>query len=137
LDSNAVALEVLDPTVTLVSINVAPAVVPIALDVGRPLPFQAEGVFSNSNSYDVTNYVTWDSSVPAVATIDDSGVATAATEGTTNISASAAGVQSNIVALTTEDKDYPADALTIITATDPDTTVTTETGPFYVSQQKP
>jgi uncharacterized protein YjdB len=103
ITSNIVALEVINPT--LLSINVAPAVVRIELDLGRSLPFQAEGVFDNNQSYDITDYVTWDSSVPAVATIDQSGKATAASAGTTNISASSASfpaVSSNVVALTTE-----------------------------------
>jgi hypothetical protein len=112
--SNTVALEVLDQTVTLVSITVAPAVVPVELDLGRSLQFQAEGVFSNNKSYDITGYVAWDSSIPAFATIDQSGLATAASAGTTSISASAATETSNVVALTTESKSYPpVDALTI------------------------
>jgi len=107
LTSNSVALEVVNPT--LVSLSVAPATVPIALDAGRTLQFQAEGLFNNNKTYDVTGNVTWNSDDTAVATIDTSGLVTAepaGAPGTANISASTAApaVTSNIVALTTEVK---------------------------------
>jgi len=102
LTSNSVALEVINPG--LLSITVAPATVPDPLAVGRSMQFQAEGVFDNNKSYDITSYVTWDSSAQAVATINQTGLATAANAGTTDISASTAApaVISNVVALTTE-----------------------------------
>jgi len=101
LTSNSVALEVVNPT--LVSITVAPATVPDPLQLGHSKQFQAEGVFDNDKSYDITSYVTWDSSLPVFATIDQTGLATAATVGETNISASTAApaVVSNVVVLTT------------------------------------
>jgi len=99
--SNVVAVEVINPT--LVSITVAPPVVTSPLPVGRSMPFTAQGVFDNSKAYDVTDFVTWDSSDQGVATIESTGVATARTDGTTDISASTAApaVTSNIVALET------------------------------------
>ena len=97
--SNAVAVQVIDPT--LQTITIAPPVVTDPLAVGRSMSFTAEGVFDNNQSYDVTDYVTWNSSNPGIATIIPTGRATAHAEGTTNISASA-GVSSNIVALTTK-----------------------------------
>ena len=99
LTSNVVALEVINPV--LLSITVAPATVPNPLAVGRSMQFQAEGVFDNTKTYDITSYVTWASSNQDIATINQTGVATAARAGTTSISASAAAVPSNVVALTT------------------------------------
>ncbi len=102
ITSNIVDLDVINPT--LESITVAPAVVPDPLAVGRSMRFQAEGVFSNNQPYDITDYVTWNSSDLAVATINDSGLATAENAGTTDISASTTtpALSSNEVALTTE-----------------------------------
>ena len=107
--SNAVAVKVINPT--LQTITIAPPVVSSPLVVGRSMSFTAEGVFDNTKAYEVTDYVTWDSNNQGVATIDATGVATAATAGTTDIQASAAGVDSNIVALTTA--DLAPDSLTI------------------------
>jgi len=109
--SNAVAVQVIDPN--LVSITVAPPVVTDPLAVGRSMSFTAEGVFDNNQSYDVTDYVTWNSSNTSIATIIQTGRATAHDEGTTNISASA-GVSSNIVALTTKVQPPHEDDILII-----------------------
>jgi len=102
IDSNVVALDVIAPT--LEEITIAPAVVPDPLAIGRSIRFQAEGVFGNGQNYDITNYVTWDSSDQAVATIDDTGLARAENPGTTTISASTTtpAVTSNLVALTVQ-----------------------------------
>ena len=105
LTSDAAALEVVNPT--LQTITVAPVTVTSPLAVGRSMAFTAEGVFDNNQSYDVTNYVTWASSDPVVASIEPTGVVTAHNDvpsDTTNISASAAAVISNVVALTTKNQ---------------------------------
>jgi hypothetical protein len=74
-------------------ISVTPATQPLA--VGQTVQFTATGAYghgSHAASYqNVTNLVTWTSSVPAVATISSSGVATAVSAGTATITASMKG----------------------------------------------
>ncbi|MGD8289923.1 MAG: Ig-like domain-containing protein, partial [Gemmatimonadota bacterium] len=64
------------------SINVSPA--SAALEVGLTLQFTAE-VLDDSGSPLTGRTVTWESSVPGVASIDSDGLATGLTEGTTTI----------------------------------------------------
>ena len=61
-----------------------------ALAVGQTAQFTALGTFGNAkhaSQANITNSVTWSSSIPAVATISASGVATAVGPGTTTITA--------------------------------------------------
>ena len=51
------------------------------------LQFTATGFFANGTTADVTNGVTWQSSVQSVATVSTSGLVTAAAQGDTTISA--------------------------------------------------
>ena len=88
----------------LLSIAVTPtfAVVPT---VGSTQQFTAMGTFKNpdgttGNPQDITGMVTWASSTAGVATINNSGLATAAGTGVTSISASLFGVTSPSVNLT-------------------------------------
>ncbi|MGD8871175.1 MAG: Ig-like domain-containing protein [Gemmatimonadota bacterium] len=71
------------------SINVSPA--SAALEVGLTLQFTAE-VLDDSGSPLTGRTVTWESSVPGVASIDSDGLATGLTEGTTTITATVDGV---------------------------------------------
>src|ERR1700738_2342080 len=66
------------------SVAVTPATQ--ALTVGQTAQFTAIGTFGNSknsSTQNITNTVTWTSSVPAVATVSASGIATAVGAGTT------------------------------------------------------
>jgi len=60
--------------------------------VGQTVQFAATGTYGNSNhssTQNITNGVTWVSSIPSVATISASGIATAVGAGTTTITAAA------------------------------------------------
>jgi hypothetical protein len=76
-----------------VSISVSPTTQSIG--TGQTAQFTATGVFGHGNhpssSQDLTDSATWTSSVPAVATISSTGVATGLTAGTTTITASVNG----------------------------------------------
>jgi hypothetical protein len=63
-----------------------------SLAVGQTVQFTATGTYGNSNhssTQNITGGVTWTSSIPSVATISSSGVATAVGAGTTTITANA------------------------------------------------
>ncbi len=63
-----------------------------SLSVGQSAQFTAVGTYGNAShtsTQNVTSTVTWGSSVPAVATVSSSGVATGVSAGTTTITASA------------------------------------------------
>ncbi len=77
-----------------VSISVAPTSQSVA--VGQTAQFTALGVYGHGNNHpsttqDVTNSATWTSSVPGVATVNSSGVATGVAAGTTTITATMNG----------------------------------------------
>jgi hypothetical protein len=72
------------------SVVVSPASQSLA--VGQTVQFTATGTFGNAkhpSTQNITSLVTWTSSLPSVATISASGVATAVSPGTTTITASA------------------------------------------------
>jgi hypothetical protein len=77
------------PNAVLVSISVTPAKAVIA--VGQSQQFTASGVFSDMSTLDVTDYVTWLSSAPAVADVSNAngtrGNAKAFAQGSTTITA--------------------------------------------------
>lgn len=74
---------------TLVSIDVAP--VDRSKAPGLSQQFTATGNYSDGATYDITTQATWESSTPGVATINNSGLATAVAAGNTTISASLGG----------------------------------------------
>lgn len=82
-----------------------------SIEVGRTQKFVATGLYSDGTEHDITNSVTWSSSNPAMATIDDSmkrGVATGISAGTTNITAALSRITSSSGVLTIiEAKGYP------------------------------
>ena len=82
----------------LVSLAVTPANPTVAL--GATQPFTATGTYSDATTKDLTTTVTWTSSVPATATINTSGVATAVGLGTTAITARLGEVTSPAQTLT-------------------------------------
>ena len=71
---------------TLTSIRVTPG--PVATILGQSRHFQAIGNYSDGSTQDLTNSANWTTSVPAVATIDQSGLATPVALGSTSITAS-------------------------------------------------
>src|ERR1035441_5011325 len=74
------------------SVAVSPAAQ--SLTVGQSVQFTATGTYGNANhpsTQNITNGVTWPASIPTVATVSASGLATAVSAGTTSITASAAG----------------------------------------------
>jgi len=75
---------------TIQSITVTPALPTIAL--GSAQQFAAIGLFSDGSSQDITSVVTWTSSTPTVAVVNQNGVASSATHGQTNINATFKGV---------------------------------------------
>jgi len=80
------------------SIAVTPSSQSVA--VGETAQFTATGTYSHgshpSSTQNLTSQVTWTSSVPAVATINASGLATAVSAGTTTISASMNGFNGSV-----------------------------------------
>jgi hypothetical protein len=72
--------------VTLVSIAVTP--VNPTINIGATQQFTATGTYSDSSTSNITSQVSWTSGTPARATINNAGLATGLTAGTTVISAS-------------------------------------------------
>jgi hypothetical protein len=75
---------------TVQNITVTPATPTIAL--GSTKQFAASGLFSDGSTQDITSVVTWTSSTPTVAVVNQKGVASSATHGQTNINATLNGV---------------------------------------------
>ncbi len=78
---------------TLVSIAVTPA--NPSMPKGSTQQFTAAGTYSDGSTQNLTNSVTWTSSSTSIATITSGGLATGAAQGTSQISASSAGVTAN------------------------------------------
>ena len=90
---NGLASATTDMTITnatVQSITVTPANPTVAL--GSSQQFTANGSFSDGSTQDITNVVTWTSSTPTVAVVNNNGLAASALHGTTNISATLAGI---------------------------------------------
>ncbi len=75
---------------TLTSVQVTPASEQIP--VGITQQYAARGSYSDGSTRDLTAQVTWASTTPATASISAAGLATAAHEGSTTITATLAGV---------------------------------------------
>ncbi len=84
---------------TIQTIAVTPSAPTIALGTGQA--FHAVGTFSDGSSQDITSVSQWTSSAPGVATVNQSGVATSASQGQTNVTAAFKGV-SNTAVLTVQ-----------------------------------
>ncbi|MBS1805884.1 MAG: Ig-like domain-containing protein [Acidobacteria bacterium] len=90
---NGVASATTNVTVTsatVQSITVTPANPTIAL--GSSQQFAASGSFSDGSTQNISNVVTWSSSTPTVAIVNQSGMAASASHGTTNINATLTGI---------------------------------------------
>ena len=81
----------------LTSISVTPT--NTSIQVGQTQQYTAIGTYTDLSTADITTTTTWASSVPAVATIGPSGLATGVAAGTSSITASQAGVTSNAATL--------------------------------------
>ena len=75
---------------TLVSIAVTP--VNPSITAGDQQQFTATGTYSDGSRQDLTNSTTWTSSVPSVATISSSGLATGVAAGSTTIQATSGSI---------------------------------------------
>jgi trimeric autotransporter adhesin len=87
----------------LTSISITP--VTKSISSGQTQQYTAVGILQNGNTIDLTDSVSWSSSNTTVATIDDSGLATAKTvssSATANITAKSGSITSNRAALTVE-----------------------------------
>ncbi|SFF22961.1 Ig-like domain (group 2) [Fontimonas thermophila] len=82
-------LTVVPPPLTALEIHPATAEVP----VGLTQAFVARATYADGTQEDLRRGVTWSSSEPARATIDDAGLATGIQEGVVQITASASGRQ--------------------------------------------
>ena len=81
VSSEQAILTVTDPT--LVSIAVLPETA--SIEVGSTQQFTATGTYSDGSTADLTTEVAWTSSNTAIATIDDSGLATGIDDGVVDI----------------------------------------------------
>ncbi|MSP53752.1 MAG: hypothetical protein EXR81_05850 [Gammaproteobacteria bacterium] len=95
--STPVALTIADAQ--LVSLNVSPE--SNTIYTGTTQQFKALGVYADGTTADLTQSVIWTSSAPTIASINiHNGLATAKTStGSTNITASAQGINSNLTVL--------------------------------------
>ena len=103
--NNAQTLATVVNAAPLVSIAVTPLAP--AVPQGGTQQFTATGTFADASSQDLTNLVSWSSSIPAVATIGNSdgtrGLATALSDGTTTITANSGLISGNTTLTVTSD----------------------------------
>lgn len=104
---------------TLVSIAITPATAGIAMETVQA--FTATGTFSDNSAMDLTNFVTWFSSAPAVAVIsnaeDQKGVAAGIAPGATSITAALGSIVSSAATLTVTSATLQSIAITPANAT--------------------
>ncbi|HWY68333.1 MAG TPA: MBG domain-containing protein [Terriglobales bacterium] len=94
--SNTLPLTVTAATLRSITISAAKP----SIANGTTDQFTAKGIFTDGSMQDLTGSVIWASSNPAVATITAAGLATGASVGSSNISASFNGITSNLLPLT-------------------------------------
>lgn len=95
VSSNSATLTVTAAILTAIQVTPATTSIPN----GLTQQYKAIGTYSDASTVDITDSVSWQSSVSA-ATIDDAGLATATATGNTTISANLNGVNSNNATLT-------------------------------------
>ena len=113
ITSNSLVLNVTGPTLT--SIAISAAITTVAK--GGSDPFTAIGTYSDSSTADISSQVAWNSSNTAIATISASGLATAVSIGTSNITASLSAVTSNSITLTVSHPTLQAIAISTTATT--------------------
>jgi hypothetical protein len=97
---------------SLVSIQVTPAYPSVT--VGHTQQFRATGTFSDGSTKNLTSTVTWSSSSAPAATVNTSGLATAAAVGTTTIKA-ASGTMNGSTSLIVTSATTGSDAAAAVT----------------------
>jgi hypothetical protein len=85
--------------VGIVLLSIATSANNASLAYGESEQFTATGTYSDNSTANLTSQTTWASSVPGVATVNTSGVATAQSVGQTNITAALSGITSNALQL--------------------------------------
>lgn len=90
ISSNTATLSVTVPVLATLTITSPSS----SITLGNTLQFTAIPVLTDGTAG--TDPITWNSSNPAVATVDGNGLVTTKASGTTNISATSAGITSNI-----------------------------------------
>jgi len=110
------------PPAAVAKVEVTPATV--TLKVGETATLTAKALDAQGNEIAGKTF-TWESSAPAVATVDASGKVTAVAKGTASITATADGVKSAPVTVTVEEvaPPPPAAGAALTVATDPATPV--------------
>jgi len=88
--SGSASLTVMAPTVTLMSIAIAPSSASIA--VGATQQFTATATYSDGSNANVSSTAVWTVAAPAVATVNPSGLVTGAAAGSTMVTASLSGI---------------------------------------------
>lgn len=84
----------------LASITISPS--SQSVTAGNSVQYTATGHFTNGPDQIITNDVTWNSSNTSVATIDNTGLASTLTTGTTTITATSGTITSNSSTLTVQ-----------------------------------
>jgi hypothetical protein len=87
-------------TPTLRSIEVTPSLATAA--AGMTTQFTATGLYTDNSKQNLTAQVTWSSSVTAVATVSNTGLATTAGAGNTTLSAASGAVRGETTLMVTE-----------------------------------
>ncbi|MBI3358856.1 MAG: Ig-like domain-containing protein [Nitrospirae bacterium] len=82
-------LEVINPT--LISVSILPTS-GVSIPVGITRQYSAFGIYDNGAVQNITSFAAWSSSQPAIATIDNVGLATALNAGSTSITAKTANI---------------------------------------------
>lgn len=80
----------------LSSIKIEPAEVASTLPVGNTKQLSAKGIYSDGSNRDVTAKAVWISSDMSVATVNNSGLVSADTEGTTTVTASLGAISGSM-----------------------------------------
>ena len=90
-----------DPVISSIAVGPNPA----SVQVGSTVQFSATATLTDGSEQDISATASWNSSNTAVATIDTAGLATGVVQGTSNITAAAAGLGGTVTS--------PASTLTV------------------------
>ena len=108
ISSNTASVTVTDAVLT--AIQITPATVSLAKGYSQPLTAMA--TYSDQTSADISTLVAWTSANTAIATVTPGGVLTGSGVGSTTVSASLNGINSNTAAVTVTDAVLTAIQLT-------------------------
>jgi hypothetical protein len=103
---------------SLTALTIEPATGDTCVVPGVSAEFRAYGTYTEgghtSETEDITDTVTWSSTIPAVATVNSTGVATGVNLGTTSILASTQGYYGNLTAVSSINVESPCSATATI-----------------------